>query len=191
MILPVQPIGQRNPIWRSLPLGFSSLRVGDAGCAISALAMLINATRLADPPLSPPEINAALRQHDAFTGPARAWVQWDRVPAIWPHLVYSYRLDAPDRPLKPAEINDVLSHLQQRVPVIAYVDARQREPGLQQHYILVIGHDPDDRNFIINDPWTGRTDRLCPRYGVTPARAICGLVVFDHAPSSARGDDAP
>ena len=180
--LPIRALSQRNTIWANLPLGFSQATIGSHGCAITALAMLLNALHPhAERPHTPDGVNATLRTANAYTGVWRNYVNWPSIGAVYPDLQFNDRIDAPRRWMRPAELHEIDRRLDQELPVIAYVDAGMKEPGLQQHFVLVIGLETDTGIYQINDPWHGDMAPLCPRYGSTPARALCGLILLDRS----------
>ncbi|OGT28083.1 MAG: hypothetical protein A2Z17_07145 [Gammaproteobacteria bacterium RBG_16_66_13] len=165
LVLPIQALSQRNPVWANQTLGFGRVTLGTHGCAVTVLAMLLNCLNPHPDPSNSPNplfytpttVNHALRAHDAFTGPLRNFV--------------------------------IDRRLETNLPVIAYVDAKLKEPGLQQHFVLIVGVEDAERGiYLINDPWFGDQALLCPRYGVTPAQAIAGLILFD--PRSARDESS-
>jgi len=178
-MIDIPVLSQRDPLWAGKLLGFSMSTIGEAGCAVTALAMLINATHPLDENVTPAMVNTALKDCDAFIGPTRNNVAWYRVPRLWPRLSYYKRIDAPNRPLRRGEMAEINRRLVWDVPVIAYVDGRKSEPGVQQHFVLIVGHDPHSRDYIIADPWYGDAAPLCRRYGPTPEAAICGLILYD------------
>ena len=130
-------------------------------------------------PLTPSMVNSTLRQHNAFGGPGRNLVQWPAAPAVFAGLQYADRIDCPNRLLKRPEQVQIDQRLEIDLPVIAYVDASAKEPGLQQHFVLIVGQQSETGIYLINDPWHNDLALLCPRYGATPARAIAGLILYD------------
>lgn len=183
--IPVRALSQRDRAWARVKLGFSSGALGEYGCAVTALAMLLNnlSGSITKPPHNPATVNGALRQANAYRGKYRNYVNWPAVPAIWSGLEYADRIDCPDRLTHRAELKEIDDRLAQWLPVIIYVDAKKQEPGLQQHFVLIVGQQADGI-YLINDPWHGDQATLCPRYGATPARAICGIILFDRTGSS-------
>jgi hypothetical protein len=175
----IQPLSQRDPAWRLQPLGRSLETIGGYGCAITALAMLLNASlSLEDdhPIYDPIIINTTLKIHtNGFVN--RNFVNWPVLSDIWPYLKYSGRIDCPTRPASPDQLREIDKRLAADVPVIIYVDAQAHEPGLQQHFVLVTGTLAAD--YVIADPWDGATVALCKRYGNTPEIAVCGIMLLD------------
>jgi len=187
-LLAIRALSQRDPVWARKKLGFSQGSIGDYGCAVTALAMVLN---YIDAELlgvtdrhTPATVNAALRVVNGFRGKYRNSINWPAVPAVWPLLEYDDRVDCANRLAHKSELKEIDDRLAHRTPVIIYVDARKSEPGLQQHFVLIVGQDTDTGVYRINDPWHGDMAQLCPRYGATPARAICGIILFDRIAKS-------
>ena len=179
----IRALSQRDPVWARRKLGFSQGTLGDYGCAVTALAMLLN---YVDGELigindrhTPVTVNQALRVANGFRGKYRNYLNWPAVPSVWPFLEYDDRVDCANRLAHKSELKEIDERLAKRMPVIVYVDARRQEPGLQQHFVLIIGQDTDTGLYRINDPWHGDMALLCPRYGATPAQALCGIILFD------------
>lgn len=174
----INPISQRDPAWRAQYLGHSRETIGNYGCAITCLAMLLNASlKLTDeqPVYDPLVINATLKANVGFIN--HNFVRWPALGTIWPYLKYTGRIDCPTRPASPAQLGEIDRRLAADWPVIIYVDAKAHEPGLQQHFVLVTG--TQDGDYAICDPWDGVQTTLCGRYGNTPAIAVCGVIMLD------------
>lgn len=175
----IKPLSQRDPAWRAEHLGRSLETIGGYGCAITALAILLNASiQLEDehPIYDPLVINTTLKIHaNGFVN--RNFVNWAALPGIWPYLKYGGRIDCPKHPASPDQLLEIEDRLAADVPVIIYVDAQANEPGLQQHFVLVTG--TLEADYVIADPWDGKTVALCSRYGQTPAIAVCGIILLD------------
>jgi hypothetical protein len=170
-------LGQRNKAWASTHLGFSEQTIGAYGCAITCLAMWLNAVLPEDnATYDPQNINTILR---ANTGGfhSKNLLNWPRLPSIWPFVKYSGRMDMPARPAQASQMAEIDRRVNAGVPVIIYVDSSLSEPGLQQHFVMVSGMLEAD--YVIADPWFADTAALCPRYGKSPAQAICGIILLD------------
>lgn len=174
----ISPLSQRDPAWRSHYLGHSRETIGGYGCAITALAMLLNASlQLTDeqPVYDPMVINATLKANNGFVN--KNFLNWRALPQVWPYVQYKGRIDCPTRPASPAQLGEIDRRLAEGVPVIIYVDAKAHEPGLQQHFVLVTG--TVEADYVIVDPWDGVQTTLCARYGNTPSIAVCGIILID------------
>jgi len=178
-VISVLPLSQRDVKWAQMRFGFSGLRIGDHGSAVTALAMLLNAVYQTGAAHTPASVNDKLREKNAFQGKARDRVAWHLVAAIWPGLQFDNIVECPTRPVSPGELAAIDACLADgvSVPVIAWVDASRLPPGVRAHYVLVVGK-TEHAGYIINDPWWGDTGPLCPTYGRNAKGAICGLVLF-------------
>jgi hypothetical protein len=172
-------LSQRDPLWQSKKLGFSTATIGQSGCAVTVLAMLINSIYPLDEQVTPLMVNNALMDNDAFTGPAHNLIAWTLVSRAYYRLYYYNRIDASTRPLKQYETAEIKRRLMYELPIIAYVDAKKQEPGLQQHFVLIVNQDPNTHDYVIADPWYGDIVPLCSRYGPRPEIALCGLILYD------------
>ena len=165
---------QRNPRWRDVALGFSSSSIGDYGCAITCVAMLLNfrsAFALFHTPLS---VNSELMKHNAYR--SMNLVDWHRIPDVFPDAKLSYagRIDCPD---KPAPLDRIDALLDKGMPVIVYVDY-STAPGLQQHFVVI--HANVSGNYVIADPYE-KHPTLVPAYGKDAKTAVCGIIMYEAA----------
>lgn len=181
--IPVKPISQRDRRWANLPLGFSQATIGEYGCAITSVAMLMNALR-GDDALDPMRVDAMLRVAGAYGGPWRNYVVWPALPRCFPDLKYMGRAYCRETPATRQDIEMIDLRLSEGLPVIIEVDI-SRAAGYQQHFVLVVGRGHD--GYQIADPWEWqdnpywehRPAPLCPRYGMRAEHAICGVLAFD------------
>lgn len=169
----VKPIGQRDPEWANHRLGMSKVTIGGYGCAITCLAMWLNAVKAeAHPDLDPLTVNEYLVLGGGYR--AANLVDWSRLPRLYQEMKYLGRVDCPTTS---APIEQVDALLDKGLPVIVYVDF-SHEPGLQQHFVLIT-HRGEGGEYYINDPWFGDQSTLCPRYGQTAKAAICGIILLE------------
>jgi len=181
----VKALSQRNTRWAGTKLGLSKVTIGGYGCAITSLAMLLNAVR-GDREADPPNVNAALVGAGAYGGPWSNYVIWEKVPDAFPALMYRGRVMCREKPATPSELGEIAWRLSNELPVILEVDMSVVRSGYQQHFVLAVGRESNGALWI-NDPWDWRATlnwehkpaRLCPRYGSQPEFAVCGVLLFD------------
>ncbi|HLF28206.1 MAG TPA: C39 family peptidase [Anaerolineae bacterium] len=175
--LSVPLVGQRDERWRNVLLGNSGETIGNYGCAIACLAMLgAHAQREPVQPLD--VLNNMLRSVGGFYN--RNLLRWGITHTIYSNLRYVGRIDiGVNRPATVQEMRTIYDALSRAAPIIIYVDSREKEPGLQQHFVLVVGADAAEQSLVIHDPWFGDATCLCPRYGPTPQEAVCGVIIYD------------
>lgn len=118
-------LSQRDQRWAKKKLGNSNLTIGDYGCVITSLAMMLDTT--------PDKINEYLKKHGGFQG---ALVVWDKVPGFV-KVGWQYNNAA------------VLAAIKKygACMVRTDFDGNPRTDG--DHYVVFIG------NHKLLDPWTG------------------------------------
>lgn len=163
---------QRDPRWANLKLGFSNVTIGGYGCAITALAMLLNYRSAFVTFWNPPKVNSELVRAKAYRD--TNLVDWQRIPEVFPdaHLIYSGRIDTPKTP---APIDRIDALLRAGMPVIVKVDSDLGKPDVQEHFVLV--HGKVGANYTIADPYKNAAT-LCPAYGATPAIAVVAMILY-------------
>lgn len=170
---------QRDPRWAALKLGFSvSATVGDFGCAITAVAMLLNYRSAFVNFYSPAVVNTALMAAKAYR--ALDLVDWARIPEVFPqaHLRYDGRIDTPRTPA-PVERIDALLRI--GMPVIVKVDSDLGKPDVQEHFVLV--HGKVSGNYVIADPYKSAS-MLCQTYGTTAQIAVVAMILYSPEPGT-------
>lgn len=162
---------QRDPRWSSLKLGFSDVTIGGYGCAITAVAMLLNYRSAFVTFWNPPKVNSELVRAKAFRD--TNLVDWQRVPEVFPeaHLHYDGRINTPG----PAPVDRIDALLRVGMPVIVRVDFDLKKSGEQEHFVLVHGKVGD--NYVVADPYKNAAT-LCPAYGTTPQIAVCAMILY-------------
>lgn len=181
--IPVKPLSQRDPRWAANLLGFSQETISGYGCAIASLAMLVNAMR-GDDVLDPLRVDAMLKVAGAYGGPWRNYVAWPHVQRAFPDVRYMGRAYCREMPATSKDFELIDQRIEAGVPVIVEVDI-SRVAGYQQHFVLAVGRDAGD--YLIVDPWEWQANpywehkpvALCPRYGLRPEYALCGVLAFD------------
>ncbi len=134
----IKPLSQRNPTWAKKQLGFSTLTIGNYGCTLVSLTMLLNYVE--GKFYTPDKVNERLKAVKAFTG---ALLLWSRVPLAFPSLKwikrgYNYN-----------NIEVSWNIYAKRLPVM--VEVNGAKIGAPRHWVLFIG------NGKMNDPWFGTT----------------------------------
>lgn len=128
---------QRDARWRDKYVGYSRLRIGQAGCTVTALSSFLS--RVYNEKLTPDVVNDKLKAVNAFTG---ALLIWYRVPYAFPKLkwikrVYNYNN---------AEVSWYV--YVRKTPVMVEVNAAPI--GAARHWVLYLGSQK------AMDPWRGQ-----------------------------------
>lgn len=166
-------LSQRDQRWASYLLGTSGVTIGGYGCAITCLAMWLNAVHPDTAPLQDPlTVDAMLKVSGGYA--SGNLLNWQKLPFIYDEIKYTGRVDCPNTSAPLNEIDDLLSR---GVPVIVYVDF-STAPNLQQHFVIITGKNSD--GYEMRDPWTGDAASIT-RYGKTPELAICGIIRLEYA----------
>lgn len=171
----VETYSQRDPRWANqhygLPNAAPTSTIGAYGCAITCIAQKLTILGF---PTTPPDIQKELQRVGAYTAQSHNFVDWVRVPLIYPQFRYNGRVDYTDqRPASARIMNLIRTTVNSGDPVIVYVDASAYQAGLQQHFVLVIG-EMDSGDLAIANPWNGQIQSLRP-YGKTDPIAIRGV----------------
>ena len=168
---------QRDPRWAALKLGFSDVTIGGYGCAITAVAMLLNYRSMFTTFFTPAAVNSELVLAKAYR--SKNLVDWLRLPEVFPkaHLHYDGRIDTPKTP---APVDRIDALLRTGTPVIVKVDSDLVKPDVQEHFVLV--HGKVEGNYVIADPYRSAAT-LCPAYGPTPAIAVVAMILYSAEPS--------
>lgn len=168
----VTPLAQRDQRWSNQLLGRSRSTIGGEGCAVTCLAMYLNAVD----PISchtPLSINDQLLKGNGYR--LQNLVDWQKLPKIFPKLQYLGRTDCPNTK---APIDRIKEHLQRvpAEPLIVYVNYNAPNWRTQkQHFVLIAGA-LETETYTVADPWLGDFQGLTPRYGKNDLQAICGII---------------
>ena len=170
MSIPV--IGQQNAAWAGARLGTSPTdSIGSAGCAITAVTMLL---RYYGINTDPGAFNGWLTANGGYAFGDQ--LIWDAVTVYSGGRVAFSGWLGPDR----MAIENELDAVQ---PVVAEVRL-----GANQHFVLITGYTAEG-GFQIDDPWFGDSVRFSDRYG-DPATGIVSIRTFMPVdPGGARGRD--
>lgn len=129
-----QVMSQRDPQWAQKYLGFSTKTIGNFGCTITCLTMLLN--RTFGWQLTPIDVNNRLKEFGAFSG---ALILWARVPLAYPQLKWVYR----DYNYSNAKVAWYVYI--RKIPVM--VEVNGAKIGASKHWVLFTGN----REMV--DPW--------------------------------------
>lgn len=171
-----QPLSQRDPRWKRIPLGFSRLTIGSDGCTLVCLAMIANGFGYSETPATLNDKLRALGRKRGFIGPRMVWAG---LPRALPQIKLSTYVPRRAGPMDMSVVDDALAR---NKPVLVEVDLSPA-PGFQNHWILIVAKRGDD--YIIHDPWTVPAveyEWLRKRYGYGggPAQIIKRVLLYDN-----------
>ena len=166
MKLLIDPISQRDARWKSKKLGTSSVTIGNYGCYLACLSMLL---KYYDHEQDPEALNELFKSNEVYDkgNLIRGWA----VNRVYNDIKYDEHYECPDIP---CDLGKIDAYLEKRMPVIAMIDFSPIA-GVQSHFVLIIGKEND--SYLINDPWTGETYFFEAKYG-DPALNIYGLRLY-------------
>lgn len=129
------PLSQRDPKWANVTLGYGPGTIGQYGCTITAVTMLLNSKGAG---LNPRQVNDKMKDAGAF---ADNLVWWAKLPQAFPQITSVYKYYTYD--------NEIVKGLiKQGYPVVVCVDGSPI--GSSQHWVLYVG----DQTLL--DPWDGK-----------------------------------
>lgn len=168
-------LSQRDPRWADLRLGLGRQTIGEAGCLLTCLSMLLH--DLTDNPLTPDALNRWLIRHNRFVNNNEIALATDPVRELG--LIVERVILCEDRP---APTGLIVDSLQRDAGVIVKVAFSPSNPRSGGHYVRVLQPEGDD--FRIADPWQlpGFVETLLlPRYALPhwdAARAILRVAIL-------------
>jgi hypothetical protein len=164
-------MGQQDGAWAGAQLGTAAGEsIGSAGCAITAVAMML---RYYGINTDPGTFNAWLTANGGYA--YDDLLIWDAVTSYTGgRVTFSGWLD-PD-------LGTIQTELDAGRPVVAEVRL-----GANQHFVLLTGYTTDG-GLVINDPWFADSATLNDRYG-NPSTGILSIRTF--MPSDQRGARGP
>ena len=179
-ILDAPVYSQRDKPWAAehygLPQAARSSVIDAYGCGITTIAQKLTLLGFATTPLQVQQQLAAARGFKV--GGSWNFIDWARVPSIFPQLKYLGRSDVQGNGPAPKRIMDAINlRVQLNDPPIIYVDAERYKGGLQQHFVLVVSI-AQSGTLIIANPWNGQVQDL-RAYADTDAQAVRGLIMID------------
>lgn len=168
-------IAQRNPKWEDVKIGLSNSTIGDYGCLISSFAMLAG--------VDPPAINRAMIANGAFqTGDCPACAATFDIAKFMSNApaVSDVTNRYPYAPFPAASSRRLVDHLKAGNPAVLEVDMRPDLAGHQMHFVFAVSAfgSGETANVVIHDPWFEDETTICPRYGLTLARALVRVVFY-------------
>jgi hypothetical protein len=166
----IAAMGQQESAWAGAPLGTSaSETIGSAGCAITAVTMML---RYYGMNTDPGAFNAWLTANGGYAYDDE--LIWDAITSYSGGRVAFSGWLGPD-------VGAIEAELDAGRPVVAEVHL-----GVNQHFVLLTGYTTDG-GIEINDPWFADDARFSDRYG-DPASGIVSIRTFMPAdPGGANG----
>lgn len=152
--------------WNSENLGYSRSSIGNSGCVLSCLSMLLNA-EASNPRVTPDQLNDWLRRNGGYAGNLMRWQVPAQIDGLGPGLELVSQIE---------RANDwryLSDELDQGHKVIVKVSGRA------SHWVLVVDRDgPYDKasSYQVNDPGTGSYTKRNLAYwgGFKAARSYSG-----------------
>lgn len=156
-------LSQRAANWKNDSLGWSNYQytIGSAGCAITALAMMMSWYGV---PTTPRDMNEWLRTANGYN---YADVKWNVAAGRAQNVQY---LGATNWYSRAADLNVVNNEIDG-----GYVCILEVRISGKTHFVLGVGRLADSSNYWIIDSLTGNRTALCPLFGKTPGLAIYGI----------------
>lgn len=145
---------QTDPQYKAVPMGFGTGSIYQYGCY---LVSFVNGLNLKNYSFAPISMNEMLKTHGAWVGPYKNYIDTPNLHRYFPSVFNSFNKINP--------WNDVPSTqdlLKPNLVVVCRVDARAIG-GSGTHYVCLVGI--QDGIAVINDPWTGNTEKITVRYG--------------------------
>lgn len=173
--------GQRDPRWAFEKLGFGVETIGNYGCVITSLAMMLSA--IEDAEITPLDVNDELKAVDGFAGDTRNLVVWKSVEDAFPSVSFGgldvcVTVAAPvDKIDKRIAVDDCFCIVQ------VDMNPSPEVPGIQGHYVLIVAGNGKD-GYTIHDPWHAQALAMPPAYcreGWNAARAITRVTYWSPA----------
>ena len=153
-------MGQRDAAWAGAPLGTSATEsIGSAGCAITAVAMML---RYYGMNTDPGAFNGWLTAKGGYAYEDQ--LIWDAVNFYSGGRVNFSGWLGPD-------LGAIQAELDAGRPVVAEVRL-----GDNQHFVLLTGYTTEG-GILMNDPWFADSARFVDRYG-SPATGIVSIRTF-------------
>lgn len=167
-----QAFSQRDARWAQVRLGASAYTLGNAGCAVTAAAMVASVVQ---PDITPLTLVNWLNVNFGFTGGGLLY--WSKVAEAVPGLAFAgYHLWRS----VPADLARLALALHTG-PQVIQVDFHPQTAALDSHFVTALRVLDDGADVEIIDPWTGNMGTLLGLYGApgwTLSRAVYALAEF-------------
>ena len=158
---PTEPISWPVAFTSQAPTGRWQESVFQDGCEEATMLMAINWARDGNQPLSPQKVEQVLRElADYEKRDYDIDLSLADVAAVIRDYFQYRQLKLIDNP----SLNELVQGLQAGAVIIAPTNGRLLKnpfftpPGPLYHMVLIVGYDPQTREFIVNDPGTRRGD---------------------------------
>jgi ABC-type bacteriocin/lantibiotic exporter with double-glycine peptidase domain len=125
---------QDDVSWQADMLGSTSATLRQAGCAVTATAMVLNYYGIET---NPKQLNQFLTEHGGYT--ERGWIRWEKAAEVIPNRVRHAYEDLPS-------FNLIDTNLQSGNPVIVSFKSYRGIP----HFVVIVGKEGLD--YLIADP---------------------------------------
>ena len=157
--LKINTIYSQNDLrWRGDILGFNTdgkYNLGNYGCLITCLAMVAEYYGIS---ITPKTINEVLKTKKGYLAGGGLYI-YGSFSKIYPQIKEK-RITTP-YPLTDSQINEIKSAIDSKYPVMIQLDYNPKTVEADQHFVLIIGYNPNDENdFLIADPIDGREKSL-------------------------------
>ena len=163
MILPINPMSQRDTRWGSIRLGtVDSTTIGSHGCVVTSMAML---STYYSHPITPEQLDELLTEKNLYFD-GNLFVN-DSITKIFPDIKFDKVVFCET---SPAPISEIKAYLDSGKPVVVALINQ----GIR-HYILAVGYEKDV--IFANDPWQGDQVPINDRWG-DPASKILQINFF-------------
>lgn len=178
MKLKVERLSQNNWLWKWFRLGNSNLTIGNFGCYLTSLCMLMRYHGFV---YSVKELNDRLRKINGFAGADI------NPPGVLSLLGPDWKYERKNWEDTKANIDVIRELIDSNNPVIAKVDFNPNTKNIDGHFVLIVGYVLDKNkvlDLIANDPWDGSEVLVCKKYPFlklhTPETAILGVRIYRH-----------
>ena len=171
-----QNLYQNDDKWKNVKLGNSSISMGEWGCLLTSVTMLLNGIGYNE---TPETVNDKMKRAGGFQD---ALFIPSVVPRVWSNCVYRTMQNCESYPAPLAQID---AALEAGKPVILQVDW-SKQVGVQTHFVLV--KEKKGNDYVIYDPYKyggdgpGKDVLLTSRYkynGARPETEISAVLWFD------------
>jgi hypothetical protein len=145
-----RPLSQRDPRWSSQQLGFGAVdsTIGNYGCVVTSLTMLVNGHGFNETPGSLNDRLKSLGPNVGYTGETRNLMVWDALRLALPGMRFADRVDCMNVPAPMDKINATLNA---NKAVVVQLDMAPQQGFFSQHWVLLYARDGDE--YLIHDPW--------------------------------------